>query len=265
MEYQLNKKTILITNDDGYTAIGLKHLVEALKPIANIVIVAPTINQSACSHSMTLNRPLKIESFDDNSYIIDGTPTDCIFVSLHTLFKKYKPDLVISGINIGSNMGEDITYSGTVAGAMEAVLHKIPAIAISQVYNNLNSDENKNDWDFALAKKIIVQITQKIFKDGFPLDERKLLNINIPQIDIKDCNGIKFTNAGYRKYGDDIHSHNNPRGEQYHWIGLHPLIWQVDKNKSCDFEAIKENFVSITPIKLDLTSYEDITKLKEWI
>ena len=261
----LNKKTILITNDDGFEAVGLKHLVEALQPIANIVVVAPDRNQSACGHSMTLNRPLKMMSFDDDSYTIDGTPTDCVFVSLHTLFKDIKPDLLISGINIGSNMGEDITYSGTVAGAMDAVLHKVPAIAISQVYNNLNSNENKDDWDFELAKQTIVKISEKILKDQFPLGERKLLNINIPQIKPSDCNGIKITKAGYREYGDDIHSHHNPRGEEFHWIGLHPLIWQSDEQKNCDFEAIKAKYVSITPIQLDLTSYNDIDKLKEWI
>ena len=214
---------------------------------------------------MTLSRPLRMISFDDDSYHIDGTPTDCVFVSLHTLFQDLKPDLLISGINIGSNMGEDITYSGTVAGAMEAVLHKVPAIAISQVYNNLNSNENKNDWDFTLAKKTIVQVVDKIFKDSFPLGERKLLNINTPQIDIDKCNGIKITKAGYREYGDDIHSHHNPRGEEFHWIGLHPLIWKSDDTKSCDFEAIKENYISITPIQLDMTSYNDIDKLKGWL
>ncbi len=260
----LNKKNILITNDDGFEAIGLKHLVEALKPIANIYVVAPDRNQSACGHSMTLNRPLKMESFDDDSYTIDGTPTDCVFISLYTIFDEVKPDLLISGINIGSNMGEDITYSGTVAGAMEAVLHKVPAIAISQVYNNLNSNENKNDWDFELAKQTIVKVVEKIFDDGFPLEERKLLNINIPQIAPSESKGIKITKAGYREYGNDIHTHHNPRGELYHWIGLHPLIWQSD-DKACDFEAIKDNYVSISPIKLDLTSYEDIKNLQEWI
>lgn len=261
----LSKKTILITNDDGFEAVGLKHLVEALKPIANIVVVAPDRNQSACGHSMTLNRPLKMESFDDDSFTIDGTPTDCVFVSLHTIFDDVKPDLLISGINIGSNMGEDITYSGTVAGAMEAVLHNVPAIAISQVYNNLNSNENKNDWDFKLAKQTIYDIAKKILNNGFPLDERKLLNINIPQISPNECQGIKISKAGYREYGNDIHSHHSPRGEQFHWIGLHPLIWQSDEQKNCDFEAIKSNCISITPIKLDLTSYEDIKKLEEWI
>jgi 5'-nucleotidase len=258
------KKNILITNDDGFEAIGLKHLAQALKEIANVYIVAPDRNQSACGHSMTLNRPLKLTSFDDDSYTIDGTPTDCVFVSLYTLFKDYKPDLLISGINIGSNMGEDITYSGTVAAAMEAVLHKIPAIAISQVYNNLNSNENQNDWDFALARQTIVDVVQKIFNNGFPLDERKLLNINIPQIKPDECRGIKITKAGYREYGNDIHSHHNPRGEEYHWIGLHPLIWKSSNGK-CDLDAIEQNFVSITPIQLDLTSYDDINRLEKWI
>jgi 5'-nucleotidase len=258
------KKNILITNDDGFEAIGIKHLVEALKPIANVYVVAPDRNQSACGHSMTLNRPLKLASFDDDSYTIDGTPTDCVFVSLHTLFDTCKPDLLVSGINIGSNMGEDITYSGTVAAAMEAVLHKVPAIAISQVYNNLHSNENKNDWDFTLAKQTIVEVATKILDGGFPLGERKLLNINIPQIATSECKGIKITKAGYREYGNDIHSHHNPRGEEYHWIGLHPLIWK-SSNGQCDLDAIADNYVSITPIKLDLTSYDDIKKLEEWI
>jgi len=261
----LNKKTILITNDDGFEAVGLKHLVDALRPIANIVVVAPNKNQSACGHSMTLSKPLKMISYDDDSYHLDGTPTDCVFVSFYTIFKDIKPHLLISGINIGSNMGEDITYSGTVAGAMEAVLHNVPAISISQVYNNLNSNENQNDWDFALAKQTIVNLVNKIFKDTFPLDKRKLLNVNIPQISIEKCNGIKITNSGYRVYGNDLRTYHNPKGEEFYWIGLHPLIWEANEDKSCDFEAIKENYVSITPIQLDLTSYDDINKLKEWI
>ncbi len=128
-------KQILLTNDDGFDAIGLKALVKALSPLAKIIVVAPARNKSACGHSLTLDKPLRLKSVDDDFYKIDdGTPTDCIFISLNNLFKEgYLPDLVISGINIGANMGEDITYSGTAAGAMEAVLQGIPAIAISQV------------------------------------------------------------------------------------------------------------------------------------
>ena len=260
-------KKILVTNDDGFDAVGLKYLVEALKPLAQVTVVAPSSNKSACAHSMTLTQPLRFKSVDDDFYRMeDGTPTDCVFLGLHNLYPEGElPDLVISGINIGSNMGEDITYSGTVAGAMEAVLQGVPAIAISQVYNNLHASEPKEDWDFELACKVIVDVVKKIFNGGFPLGARKLLNINIPQISPKECKGFKATRAGFRIYGDDSHRHHNPRGEEYYWIGLHPLVWVPNEAKDCDFEAIKENYVSISPIKLDLTSYDDMKKLEEWI
>jgi len=259
------KKNILITNDDGFDATGLKHLVEALRPIANITVVAPASNKSACAHSMTLSHPLKFKSVDDDWYKLeDGTPTDCVFVSLNTMFENNKPDLVLSGINIGSNMGEDITYSGTAAGAMEAVLQGIPAIAISQVLDE-NAKAQGDLWDFSLAKKTILDIVTKIFDDKFPLGERKFLNINIPPCSIAKCEGINITKSGYRLYGNDCHSYKDPKGSEFHWIGLHPLIWNESTNKDCDFEAIKQNKVSITPIQLDLTSHNDIENLKQWI
>jgi 5'-nucleotidase len=161
-------------------------------------------------------------------------------------------------------MGEDITYSGTVAGATEAVLHDVPAIAISQVFDDLGSDI-KDTWEYELACKSIVEISQKIFDDKFPLPKRKLLNINVPQIKPNDSKGFAITKAGYREYGNDSHRHHNPRGEEFYWIGLHPLIWQKDDNMLCDFEAIKDGFVSISPIKVDMTSYEDIEVLKDWL
>ncbi|RXK11572.1 5'/3'-nucleotidase SurE [Halarcobacter mediterraneus] len=259
-------KQILITNDDGFDAIGLKALIEALSPLAKIVVVAPAKNKSACGHSLTLDKPLRMVNVDDDFYKIDdGTPTDCIFISLNNLFKEgFKPDLVISGINIGANMGEDVTYSGTAAGAMEAVLQGIPAIAISQVCKDRCQDI-KDGWDFALAKDTIIQLVKKILANEFPLGKRKFLNVNIPPIKKENCKGIKITKAGFREYGNDTHRHYNPRGEEYYWIGLHPLIWQESDNKDCDFEAIKANYISITPIMLDLTSYDDINKLNTWI
>ena len=260
------KKSIFLTNDDGWDAKGLKKLVEALRPIAQLIIVAPANEKSASAHSMTLTRPMKLVGVDDEYYKMDdGTPTDCVFIGLNNLYDEdNKPDLVISGINIGSNMGEDITYSGTVAGATEAVLQGVPAISISQVFNDLNN-ANKNAWEYELACKVIVDIVRKIFNGNFPLDERKLLNINVPPCSIKECNGIKITNAGYREYGNDSHRYISPRGEEVYWIGLHPLIWRKHETKSCDFEAVKNNYVSITPIQLDMTSYSDIDKLKGWI
>ena len=259
-------KQILLTNDDGFDAIGLKALIEALKPIAKIIIVAPAKNKSACGHSLTLDKPLKLDKVDDDYYRVDdGSPTDCVFISLNNLFKDgYKPDLVISGINIGANMGEDITYSGTAAAAMEAVLQGIPAIAISQVCKKGCKDIN-NEWDFALAKQTITSLARKILENSFPLEERKFLNVNIPPIKVDECNGIRITNAGYREYGNDTHRHHNPRGEEFYWVGLHPLIWKESKNKTCDFEAIKANYISITPIMLDLTSYEDIENMNTWL
>ena len=255
-------KHILLTNDDGFDAIGIKALIEALSPIAKLTVVAPAKNKSASGHSLTLDRPLRMICVEDDYYKIDdATPTDCIFISISNLFKEeYKPDLVISGINMGANMGEDITYSGTAAGAMEAVLHGIPAIAISQV-----GDDIRNGWDFDLAKKVIVELATKILNNNFPLDERKFLNVNIPPIKADECKGIKVTKAGYREYGNDTHRHLNPRGEEYYWIGLHPLLWKPSEKKDCDFEAIKANYVSITPIMLDLTSYNDINAIESWL
>jgi len=223
-------KQILLTNDDGFDAIGLKALIEALKPIAKIIIVAPAKNKSACGHSLTLDKPLKLDKVDDDYYRVDdGSPTDCVFISLNNLFKDgYKPDLVISGINIGANMGEDITYSGTAAAAMEAVLQGIPAIAISQVCKKGCKDIN-NEWDFALAKQTITSLAKKILENSFPLEERKFLNVNIPPIKVDECNGIRITNAGYREYGNDTHRHHNPRGEEFYWVGLHPLMWKESK------------------------------------
>ncbi|PIF04506.1 MAG: 5'/3'-nucleotidase SurE [Arcobacter sp.] len=262
----MKQKKIFLTNDDGWDAKGLQKLIEVLRPLAQIIVVAPAAEKSACAHSMTLTRPMRLISVDDDFYKMDdGTTTDCVFIGLNNLFNDdNKPDLVISGINIGSNMGEDITYSGTVAGASEAVLQGVPGIAISQVFNDINN-ANKNAWEYELAMQTIYNLVKKILKNKFPLSERKLLNINIPPCSIKECKGIKITKAGYREYGNDSHMHRNPRGEEFYWIGLHPLIWQSDKTKSCDFEAIKENYVSITPIQLDMTSYSDIDKLKGWI
>ena len=255
-------KHILLTNDDGFDSLGLKALIEVLEPIAKITVVAPAKNKSACGHSLTLDRPLRMLNIGDDFYKVDdGTPTDCIFISLNNLFKDgYKPDLVISGINLGSNLGEDITYSGTAAGAMEAVLQGIPAISISQVYKHFHTV-----LDFSLAKQTIKKLALQILNNEFPLDDRKFLNINIPDISIDECKGIKITKVGYREYGNDTHRHLNPRGEEYYWIGLHPLIWKSSEDKSCDFEAIKANYISISPCHLNLTSYKDISKLNTWL
>lgn len=259
----MKKYKILVTNDDGYEAKGLLCLVEALKELdgVSVTVVAPANEKSACGHSLTLIRPLRFVSVGDDFFKLDdGTPSDCVYLSLNSLFGESKPDLLISGINRGSNMGEDITYSGTVAGAMEGVLHDIPSIAISQVM-----DFSNPDGDFSLAKNTIKKLVLKI-KDGyFPLPQRELLNVNIPAD--KTHAEIKITYAGYRMYANDAHLHRNPRGEEYYWLGLHPLNFSPREAQEgvSDYEAIEAGFISITPIQLDMSAYKSMERVQKWL
>ena len=255
-------KEILITNDDGFDAEGLRALIEALKGVARLTIVAPSSEKSACGHSLTLTKPLRFVQVDDDFYKLDdGTPSDCVYLALHSLYGDKKPDLLISGINRGANMGEDITYSGTVAGAMEGVLHNVPAIAISQV---LGASQHGLDVDYTLAKKVIRSLAIKILEGEFPLPHRELLNINIPP----KAEEIEYqiTYAGYRFYENDAHLHRNPRAEEYWWLGLHPLQWKERELEGVtDFDAIQAGKVSLTPVMLDLTAYQSMKKLHEFI
>ncbi len=255
-------KEILITNDDGFDANGLQALIEALKDVAHLTIVAPTSEKSACGHSLTLTRPLRFVEVDDDFYKLDdGTPSDCVYLALHSLYGDKKPDLLISGINRGANMGEDITYSGTVAGAMEAVLHDIPAIAISQV---LGVSQHGLDVDYTLAQKVIRDLVLKVFAGKFPLPHRELLNVNIPP-DIKEIS-YQVTYAGYRFYENDAHLHRNPRAEEHWWLGLHPLQWKKREVEGMtDFDAIEAGKVSLTPVMLDLTAYRSMRELEAFL
>ena len=254
-------KHILVTNDDGYESVALHALVKELRQIAKVTVVAPASEKSACGHSLTLSHPLNFVSVDDDFYKLDdGTPSDCIYLALHSMFDEEKPDLVVSGINKGSNMGEDITFSGTAAGAMEAVLQGVPAIAISQVM-----DFSQPLPSFDLAAKTISKLVTKIFGGDFPLPEREFLNINVPHS--TDDATLKVTYAGYRCYGNDAHLHRNPRGMEYYWLGLHPLEFRKREGKSMlsDFEAIEQGFISVTPIQLDLSAYKSMQQLEEWL
>jgi len=258
-------KHILVTNDDGFDSKGLLALVEALKPLGHVTVVAPTTEKSACGHSLTLTRPLSFVEIQADFYKLDdGTPTDCVFLALNKIYDKdNKPDIVISGINVGANMGEDITYSGTASAAMEAVLQGIPAIAISQVYNNAGETIKEHGYD--LAKQSIATLVKKIFDGNFPLPKRKFLNVNIPPIDSSECKGFKVTRAGNKKYGFHAEVHHNPRGKEYYWIGLPRLEWMETKGDTTDFEAVSGGYVSVTPVMLDMTAHEEIEDLKKWI
>jgi len=258
-------RKILITNDDGFDSKGLFALTNALKNDYDVVVVAPSVEKSACGHSLTLTKPLNFIEIDKNHYKLDdGTPTDCVFLALNKLFDdENQPDLVISGINKGANMGEDITYSGTASAAMEAVLQGIPAIAISQVCTD--NCQNIDTLGYELAQKSISDIVKKIFDGKYPLPKRRFLNINIPAISIDECRGYKITRAGNRLYGKHAEMHLNPRGVEYYWIGLPRLDWIDSDDGVTDFQATSDNFISITPIHLDMTSYTDIEVLERWI
>lgn len=255
-------KTILLTNDDGYESPGLLALKEALSPLGRVVVVAPATEKSACAHSLTLTRPLRFIQIDDDFFKLnDGTPSDCIYLALYSMFELEKPDLIVSGINHGANMGEDITYSGTAAGAMEGVLQGVPSIAISQVLNSANRDQ----IDFTLAQEAIGHIASKLLKHN-PLPRRQFLNINVPN----GAHSVAYetTYAGYRNYGNDAHLHRNPRGEEHYWLGLHPLDFDVRPEHQpllSDYEAVMQGRVSITPVMLDLTAYESMSKVKHWL
>ncbi len=262
-----SQRTILITNDDGFESAGLLALIESLSPLANIITVAPTLEKSACGHSLTLTRPLRFVELQENFYKLDdGTPSDCVFLSLAKLFKDKKPDLVVSGINRGANMGEDITYSGTASAAMEAVLQGVPAISFSQVCRN--QCKNIDALEYRLAKDVAYKIVKKILIEEYPLPKRQFLNINIPPINLEESKGWIVTHAGRRAYANNTEVHYNPRGQEYFWIGLPRLDWYPNSNSKgilSDFEAIKEDYVSITPIQLDMTAYDTIEPIKEWL
>ncbi len=257
-------KRILITNDDGFESAGLAALIEAVQDLGEVLVVVPASEKSACGHSLTLTKPLRFVQLRDNFYKLDdGTPTDCVYLALHALYPEgIKPDLVISGINRGANMGEDITYSGTVAGAMEGAIYGIPSIAISQVCN-ANCEETEMDIGYGPAKEVARELAQKVLSKGFPLGERKLLNVNVPPL--PKPKGYRITRAGFRLYANEAHLHRNPRGLEYWWLGLHPLEWRPGKERDCDFEAIYQGYISITPIKADLTAYEEIENLRRWL
>ena len=249
---------ILITNDDSYEATGLKTLIEATKDLAEIYVIAPVHPKSACSHSLTITKPLRFKKIENNFYKLDdGTPSDCVYLSFPEIFKETKPDLILSGINHGANMGEDVTYSGTAGGAMEGALHSIPSIAFSQVLENFDNTISEIDWN--KTKEIVKKIVKKVINKEINIPHRHILNINIPNT--KNIKGAKFTKLGYRLYGNDAHKYKDPRGEEYYWIGLHPLAFKEERGT--DFDAVKNGYVSITPIKLDMTGYEALNNIKQ--
>lgn len=239
--------TIFLTNDDGIESPGIIALEKALQTLGNVTTVAPDRDNSAVSHSLTMNRPLRVKRYNENKAAIDGTPTDCVAIGLKKIIPA-KPDLLVSGINNGPNLGDDISYSGTVSAAVEGTMYSIPSIAFSLAEKN---------GDFTLPAAIAAQIAEQVLKKGLP--ENTLLNINFPSC--KKAKGIRVTRQGRRLWRDSIQETVDPWGEKLYWIGGGTVLG--DSSQDTDVQAIENGYISITPIHLDKTNHEGIFHLKK--
>jgi len=245
---------ILITNDDGVLAEGLLVLRRELEPLGRVWVVAPEREQSAASHALTLHRPLRLRRLEERVFTVDGTPTDCVLLACRGVPELIDAqiDLVVSGINHGANLGDDVSYSGTVAAAIEGQMMGRSSIAVSQV-----------DWrpgGFELAGRISRFLVEKLIARGAP--EGTLLNVNVPDCPDAEIKGYRITKLGKRTYGDRIVPKTDPRGRPYYWIGGDEPGWEAQPGS--DFEAVDEGFVSVTPIHLDLTNYRAMDLLRGW-
>ncbi|WP_024851139.1 5'/3'-nucleotidase SurE [Hydrogenovibrio kuenenii] len=244
---------ILLSNDDGYNAPGIRALYECLNTTdfhSEMIIVAPDRNRSAASNSLTLTEPLRMSQQDDpHIFCVNGTPTDCVHLAVNGALD-YQPDMVISGINAGANMGDDVLYSGTVAAATEGRFLGKPSIAISLC----------GDRHFDTASEVL-----KLFLKDFhhmPLDSETILNINVPDIPLTELKGIKMTRLGKRHCSERVVKNKDPRGNNIYWIG--PAGDAEDASEGTDFYAVENGYASVTPLKIDLTHYDMLNKLSGW-
>ena len=245
---------ILVTNDDGIHAPGLKLLATLARTLSRDVwVVAPEQEQSGASHSLTLSRPLRIRKLGARRFAIDGTPTDCVLLAVKTILREHPPDLVLSGVNAGANLGEDVTYSGTVAAAMEATLLDVPAIALSQHY------EDRRAIPWKTARTHAVTVIRRLTAQPWP--RNTLINVNFPAVAADKVKGIAATRQGKRKIGDGVIERADPRGRPYFWIG--PLREEAPDMPGTDLNAVLEGKVSLSPIYLDLTNGPALAALKK--
>ncbi|MFQ5464621.1 MAG: 5'/3'-nucleotidase SurE [Thermodesulfobacteriota bacterium] len=242
-------RLILVTNDDGIRSEGLVRLARALGGLGEVYVVAPDREQSAASHSLTLHRPLRVDQTGPRSYTVDGTPTDCVTLAVHGILGR-RPDLVVSGVNRGGNLGEDVLYSGTVSAAMEGTLLGIPSIAVSLVA--------AERFDFTAAVRFSKTLARYVLKKALPADT--LLNVNVPQTG--KIKGYSFTRLGKRFFSDAIVEKVDPRGKKYYWIGGDMEKWEGGEDS--DFYAVSKGRISITPLHLDLTNHSSIEGLRRW-
>ena len=243
---------ILVSNDDGYLATGIQALSEALEKIADVVVVAPDRNRSAASNSLTLSDPLRISQTGENRYRVNGTPSDCVHLAL-TGFLEEEPDLVVSGINHGANLGDDVIYSGTVAAATEGRFLGFPSIAVSLVGRELTH--------FDTAARVAAELVQRLGERKLPSDF--ILNVNVPDLPYAELAGMEVTRLGFRHKSEPVVQSVDPHGRTIYWVG--PAGPGQDADKGTDFAALERGAVAITPLKVDLTRHEALTELSEWL
>lgn len=244
------KVRILITNDDGIHSEGISELEKALREIGDVFVIAPESEMSGASHSLTLARPLRIRQIDERHWTVDGTPTDCVTLALNQILPvELRPHICASGINHGPNLGDDATYSGTVAGAMEATILGVPGVAFSLV--------STRSYDFTNSARVARELIQKSLMEGLP--GGTLLNVNIPKGEVK---GLRVTKQGFKDARPVISEHIDPRGKPYYWIGEVRSGFHAEGGT--DFEAVDEGYVSVTPMRSDLTNHQAIEILESW-
>jgi 5'-nucleotidase len=244
----MTKPRILVTNDDGYTSEGIQVLADALEGLGEIWVVAPNREQSAVSHALTLDRPLRIERLGARRVSVDGTPTDCVAIAMSNLMNDGAPDLVVSGINFGYNMGADVHYSGTVSAAFEGVILGVPAVAVS-----LGLGEGMS---FHVAAKFARDVAEWILDNGLPHDT--LLNVNLPP---GRPLGVKLTRLGVRRYTEGVIEETDPRGRRIYWIGGGQPVWEPIPDT--DFHEVASGYVSVTPLHLDMTDGSSLQRMRE--
>ncbi|MBD3335952.1 MAG: 5'/3'-nucleotidase SurE [Candidatus Eisenbacteria bacterium] len=245
---------ILVTNDDGIRAAGLQALKEALHDLGDVWVVAPDREQSAASHALTLSSPLRLHRHSEREFSVDGTPTDCVLLAVKGIpgLLEPEPEIVVSGINHGPNLGDDVTYSGTVAAALEGRLLGRASLALSLV---AWSPEH-----FDAAAQVARDIVGRIMETGLP--DRTLLNVNIPDLPAREIKGLRVTHLGNRVYRDTIIQKTDPRGKPYYWIGGDAPDWEHDEKS--DFYAVQEGYVSLTPITLARTDFKAMKEMESW-
>jgi 5'-nucleotidase len=243
-------KRILVTNDDGVRSEGIHALADALKPLGDVTVIAPQTEASAIGHALTLRRPLRMERLDEAVYEVDGTPTDCVNIGITQLYKPHgaMPDLIVSGINKGYNLGDDVTYSGTVAGALEGALLGIPSIAVSLERSN-------GVYDFSAAASASARVAAMVLPQG--LTARTFLNLNVPAGQPK---GLRVTFQAKRNHITVVSERFDPRDRSYYWIGEGQDDWEPHDRS--DYQAVKDGYVSVTPLQLDLTAYDEMARIE---